>query len=175
MPSTYTLISSNVLSSSAASVTFSAIPATFTDLVVRISARTTEAGPNDIIIYTLNGNTGSNYSQTTLIGNASNVISNRNTSAANIRAGYTSGATATANTFGSTEIYIPSYTVTQNKQTGNSSVAENNSASTADTYINANAGLFRITAAITSVAFTSINANNFVSGSSFYLYGIKNS
>ena len=39
MPSTYTLISSNVLASSAASVTFSAIPSTYTDLVVRASIR----------------------------------------------------------------------------------------------------------------------------------------
>jgi hypothetical protein len=172
---TYTLINSNVLSSSAASVTFSAIPATYTDLVVRYSARTAEAVANELIIYTLNGNTGSNYSTTTLIGNSSTVVSNRTTSAANIRAGWQDGDLATANTFGSAEIYIPSYTATQNKPTSNFSVAENNSAGTAETYINANAGLFRITDAITSIAFASINGSNFVSGSSFYLYGISNS
>jgi hypothetical protein len=174
MPATYTLISSNVLSSSAASVTFSAIPATYTDLVLRYSARTTEAGPNELIIYTLNGNTGSNYSTTTLIGNASTATSNRTTSAANIRAGWQDGDTATSNTFGSAEIYIPSYTASQNKPTGNFSVAENNSAGTADTYINTNAGLFRITDAITSITLTPINGTNFKSGSSFYLYGISN-
>jgi hypothetical protein len=170
---TYTLISSNVLTSSQTSVTFSAIPATFTDLVLRYSARTTEAGPNELIIYTLNGNTGSNYSTTTLIGNASTATSNRTTSAANIRAGWQSGATATSNTFGSAEIYIPSYTVSQNKPTSNFSAAENNSAGTADSYINANAGLFRITDAITSITLTPINGTNFVSDSSFYLYGIS--
>jgi hypothetical protein len=174
MPATYTLISSNVLTSSAASVTFSSIPATYTDLVVRVSARTTQAGPNEVMIYTLNGNTGSNYSRTQLISNASTVISNMASAAANIRAGWQDGDTATANTFGSAEIYIPSYTVTQNKPTSNFSVAENNSAGTADTYINATAGLFSITNAITSIAFATINGNNFLSGSSFYLYGISN-
>ena len=41
---TYTLISSNVLSSSAASVTFSSIASTYTDLVLRVSARDDRAG-----------------------------------------------------------------------------------------------------------------------------------
>jgi hypothetical protein len=171
---TYTLINSNVLTTTAASITFSSIPATYTDLVVRYSARTTESGPNELIIYTLNGNTSSNYSTTTLIGNASSVISNRTTSAANIRAGWQSGNTATANTFGSAEIYIPSYTVSQKKPTGNFSAAENNNTGTADTYINANAGLFSITTAVSSITLTPINGTNFVSGSSFYLYGISN-
>ena len=175
MANTYTLIASNTLTSSAASVTFSAIPNTYTDLVIRVSARTTEAGANELMIYTLNGNTGTNYSVTTLIGNGSTVVSNRTTSAANIRAGWQVGATATSNTFANTEIYIPSYTASQNKPTSNFSVAENNSSNTADTYINTNAGLFRITDAITSIAFSTINGNNFVSGSSFFLYGIKNS
>lgn len=175
MASSRTLIESQTLASAAASVTFSSIPATYTDLVVRVSARTTEAGPNELMIYTLNGNTGSNYSVTTLIGNGSTAVSNRTTSAANIRAGWQDGDTATANTFGSAEIYIPSYKSTQNKPISNFSVAENNSGTTADTYINANAGLFRITDAITSIAFATINGNNFKIGSTFYLYGIKNS
>ena len=175
MPSTYTLIASNTLSTSAASVTFSAIPNTFTDLVVKVSARTTEAGSNELMIMTVNGNTGSNYSVTTLIGNGSTVTSNRTTSAANIRNGWQVGATATSNTFSNAEIYIPSYTVSQNKPVSNFSVAENNSSTAADTYINTNAGLIRITDAISTIAFATINGNNFVSGSSFFLYGIKNS
>jgi hypothetical protein len=126
------------------------------------------------MIYTLNGNTGSNYSVTTLISNGSTAVSNRTTSAANIRAGWQDGDTATANTFGSAEIYIPSYTATQNKPTSNFSVAENNSSTAADAYINANAGLFRITDAITSIAVATINGNNLKIGSSFYLYGISN-
>ena len=175
MANTYVLIQAQTLASAAATVTFSSIPATYTDLLLRVSARTTEAGPNELMIYTLNGNTGSNYSTTTLIGNSSTAVSNRTTSAANIRAGWQDGDTATASTFGSAEIYIPSYTATQNKPTSNFSVAENNSATAADTYINANAGSFRITPAITSIDLATINGNNFKIGSSFYLYGIKNS
>ena len=47
MPATYTLIASNTLSSAAASVTFSAIPATYTDLVLRYSARSDGASVDD--------------------------------------------------------------------------------------------------------------------------------
>jgi len=175
MANTYTLIQAQTLTTSAASVTFSSIPATYTDLVLRVSARTDYAGPNDLMIMTFNGTGGTSYSTTTLIGNGSTVVSNRTTSAANIRNGWVDGATATTSTFNNAEIYIPSYTVSQNKPVSNFSVAENNSASAADAYINANAGLATITAAITSIAFASINASNFVSTSSFYLYGIKNS
>ena len=50
---TYTLISSNVLASSAATVTFSSIPATYTDLVLRVSARN-----NDGVPFTYVGGTG---------------------------------------------------------------------------------------------------------------------
>jgi hypothetical protein len=41
MPSTYTLIKGETIGSSAASYTFTAIPSTFTDLVLRISVRST--------------------------------------------------------------------------------------------------------------------------------------
>ena len=57
---TYTLISSNVLGSSAASVTFSSIPATYTDLVLRVSART---DADDTSLITFNGTT-TGYSKT---------------------------------------------------------------------------------------------------------------
>jgi hypothetical protein len=75
-----------------------------------------------------------------------------------------------ANTFNSVEIYIPSYTASQNKPFNTFGVVENNSAAGGDTEIDAWANLYRDTAAISSIA---INAYvNFVSGSSFYLYGL---
>ena len=53
---TYTLISSNVLTTAAASVTFSSIPATFTDLVLRMSAQADGASNAfDNITLTFNG------------------------------------------------------------------------------------------------------------------------
>jgi len=171
---TYTLISSNVLSSSAASVTFSAIPATYTDLVLRVSARDTNTSA--IIAGTtfkFNGSTGSLYSITKLIGDGGTASSSRRSSITSDEF-YYPGANAgmTANTFGSVEIYIPSYTASQNKPFSTFGVTENNSATAGDTEIDAWANLYRDTAAISSIA---INAYvTFAIGSSFYLYGISN-
>ena len=173
MPSTYTLISSNVLSSSAASVTFSAIPSTYTDLVLRYSVRTTAATEWSAPYINFNGvTTGTLYSGTELYGSGSTASSFRD---ANINPGvqsyYVNGATTTANTFTSVELYIPNYTAAQNKPMFFTSGAENNSATS--NWVQATASLFRSTAAITSINFTIGSA--FDTGSSFYLYGIKNS
>ena len=172
MPSTYTLISSSVLGSSATSVTFSAIPSTYTDLAIRWSARWDTSGtPN--IYCEFNGDTSNNYSATVMYGYGTGEGSNRQTSQPRAVSGILGSSTATANTFASGEIYIPSYLASQNKPLSAYAVTENNSAGT-DVIIQPNAGLWRNTAAITSIKITPQSAN-FVSGSSFYLYGIKNS
>jgi hypothetical protein len=175
MPSTYTLISSNVLSSSAASVTFSSIPSTYTDLVLRGSTRTGDTGTYlNYVSFTFNGNTSSLYTATRLIGNSSTATSDRDTSTTSFDMnGLSPTALTTSNTFSSFELYIPSYTASQNKPLGAFGVAENNSSTADQSRIQADAGLFRSTTAISSITLTS--GVNFVSGSSFYLYGIKNS
>jgi len=169
MPSTYTLISSNVLSSSAASVTFSAIPSTYTDLVLRISTRVNYASVDGNILIRFNGDTASNYSYTFIYGNGTSLVSSRGSTTRIIAASSTQGSSATSNTFASAEIYIPSYLVSQNKPVSIDSATENNAT---EAYRGATAGLWRNTAAITSI---NLEGGDFVSGSSFYLYGIKNS
>jgi hypothetical protein len=171
MALTYQLISSNVLSSSAASVTFSAIPATYTDLVLRWSARLdTTSSEVDL---RFNSDSATNYSSTRIVGNGA-TASSSNVSSANILRFFESAnySTDTANTFNSMEIYIPSYTASQNKPFS-SFVGTETNATTA--YLVAQANLWRNTAAITSIVLDPISSANFVSGSSFYLYGIKNS
>jgi len=173
MATTYSLISSNVLSSSAASVTFSSIPSTYTDLVVRVSGRTDTAGQAiDTIQLQFNGTGGTAYSYTRLTGSGSAAASSTGSSVSVINGYYVlDAATATASTFGSVEIYIPSYTVSQNKPLNVIGAQENNNAAA---YMAATAGLWTNTAAITSIAIQN-GGGNYVSGSSFYLYGIKNS
>ena len=174
MPSTYTLISSNVLSSSAASVTFSAIPSTYTDLVVRISARTDRASQNNsfIAVKPFNSDTGTNYSYTILTGNGAAASTFNESNVAYSAMGYVDATTATSNTYASLELYIPSYTASQNKPISTFGAHENN-ATTA--YLAATAGLWRNTAAITGVTIDTLGQGSFIATSSFYLYGIKNS
>ena len=171
MPVTYTLISSNVLSSSAASVTFSSIPASYTDLVLRWSARSDAADVDDYFSLRVNGITTSVYSLTNLTGNGSAVASARLSSTSG-RAYGCSGGNATANTFGSGELYIPSYTASQNKPIGGFGANETNATAV---FIGTVANLYRENTAISSVTLTILAGTNIVSGSSFYLYGIKNS
>jgi hypothetical protein len=171
MANTYTLISSNVLSSAAASVTFSAIPATYTDLVLRVSARRDNAAASGHFRMRFNGLTTSVYSFTYLTGNGSAAGSTRATSATSIQEAETVSDTATANTFSSHEFYIPNYTAAQNKPMSAFSVTENN---TTAAEMSVAAYLLSATAAINEILIYP-PSGNFMAGSSFYLYGIKNS
>lgn len=173
MANTYTLIASNTLSSSAASVTFSSIPATYTDLVLQYSIRTDYAALNVAQArVTFNGTTSA-YSRTSLWGDGASRGSGRVSSQANFEPEEGSpSASNTSNTFGTTQIYIPNYLVSANKAHGSFAVGENNT--TSPVYLAVKAGLWQNTSAITSITLTA-NAGNFVNGCSFFLYGIKSS
>jgi len=171
MANTYTLIASNTLSSSAASVTFSSIPATYTDLAIRFSARTDRSDAAvDVVDLGVNGVYSTNLSGTRLRGNGTDALTNNFTSASYYTVAH--GNFGTSNTFGSSELYIPSYTVSQNKpMSGFGANEDNNTTAT----IQVAAGLWSNTAAITSLSLKPNAGSNFLSGSSFFLYGIKNS
>ena len=171
MPTTYTLISSEVLASSAASVTFSSIPATYTDLVVRAAVRSNFANTIELMLITINANSGSLYSMTAVYGTGVSPASDRD-SGTSLNFDPAGAANNTANTFSNYELYIPSYQASQNKPVSSFTVTENNTSD--NNRAQANAGLFRSTAAITSLSFAPRYGTNFVSGSSFYLYGISN-
>lgn len=171
MAATYTLISSNVLTSSAASVTFSSIPQTYTDLVLRVSARNDDSGTSYFRI-TLNGDTATNYSTTVLVGSGSTAVSARGTNNANFSTIYIPSSANTANTFSSTEYYFSNYTSTGTKAISRYSTEENN---TTASYMTNGADLYRGTSITSITCDESFGGLNFVSGSSFYLYGIKNS
>jgi hypothetical protein len=174
MPSTYTLISSNVLATSAASVTFSAIPSTYTDLVVRISARSTRAAISETLDLRINADSSTLYSYTYLYATGDPAGSFRRSSQTSLFISTMNAVDSTANTFTSAEIYIPSYTASQNKPLGSFGAFENRVSTIYE--IDANAHLYRSTSAITSLTLSSaLGSSNFVAGSSFYLYGIKNS
>ena len=174
MANTYTLISSNTLSASAASVTFSSIPATYTDLVLRISARSTRVATSNNLDLRINADSSALYSYTYLYGAGTTAASARSSADVSVFISTMNAANSTANTFTSAEIYIPSYTVSQNKPLGSFGAFENNSATVNE--IDSNAHLYRSTAAITSLTFYSgLGSFNFDIGSSFYLYGIKKS
>jgi hypothetical protein len=106
-----------------------------------------------------------------MTGNGATASSARVSSAVRIELFQNDSAGDTADTFTPIEIYIPSYQANQNKPISIFDAHETN-ATTA--YIEANAALWSNTAVISTITLTA-NTGNFVSGSSFFLYGIKNS
>jgi hypothetical protein len=171
MATTYTLISSNVLGSATASVTFSSIPATYTDLLIKASIRDNADSNSGAVAMTFNSST-SNYSGRLIYGDGNSAASAFLSGLAYGWAGTITNANYTANSFSNHEIYIPSYTSSNYKLYSANSVVETN-ATTAN-YLVATAGLWAGTSAISSITLA-INTNpNFAAGSSFYLYGISN-
>ena len=174
MPTTYTLIASNVLGSNQSTVTFSSITSAYTDLVFLLSTRNTAPSPNvsAYVDLNINGDTSAIYSIRSLYGNGTTAGS-QNTSGTSTTSilGASNSLGSTANTFDNLEIYIPNYTSSRAKQISAFGVAENNGA---EGYIQTTASLINSTATISSVTLKP-TGYNFVSGSSFYLYGIKNS
>ncbi len=175
MPATYTLITSSTLTTSAASVTFSNIPGTYTDLVLRLSARSNPASDYTTFKLVYNSDTSALYSETRLYAEATNSIyastqGGRNNNTARYTKG--SAGTSTSDTFSNFELYIPSYTTSRNKSMSQFGVAENN---TTDAGVSVYATLYRSTSAITAIEIGNFSTDTFNSGSSFWLYGIKNS
>jgi hypothetical protein len=174
MPITYVNIASTTLGSNQNTVTFSSISSAYTDLVVRISARSTRSGATFASLYGTFNNAAGLTSNTSLIGSGSTATNLRDSNSNDLYLDVSlPGATATASTFGNAEIYIGNYTSTSPKQCFSFAVMETNSGTA---YMNCSATLVRSTSGINSIVFNTQNtAANFVAGSSFYLYGIKNS
>ena len=146
----------------ASSVTFDSIPQTgYTDLKIVISGRKSSAAVSGSIDVTFNG---SSISHRALQGNGSAASSFSGTN----YIGEAPGANATANTFGNAEIYIPNYaSTTTHKSASSDVVAETNGTTT---YTDLHALLYASNTAVSSVTFG--GAGNWVTGSSFSLYGI---
>jgi hypothetical protein len=140
---------------------------------VKYSTRTDRAVFVEAIYLQFNASGGTAYSDRLLFSTGTAVMANTSSSQANINnAGITSGATATANTFGSGEIYIPNYLRSMNKTTSSEGISENNNST--DAYMHVNTGLWSNTAAITSLKIVPVQGNSFVQYSTAYLYGISN-
>ena len=164
---TMTLISSQTVGAGGvASVTFSSIPGTYTDLIVKISARSDVSNLNVGTTLSFNGSS-TGFTNKYLQFNGSTVGSASGTNLI----GQTDGATATASTFENTEIYITNYAGANYKSMSIDNITENNASGVSSNFT---AQLWSNTAAITSLTLAPLT-NNFVQYSSFYLYGIKNS
>ena len=172
MANTYTLISSQSLTGSAATVTFSSIPSTYTDLGIFVSGRGASAGGGtsgawDNFTIKFNGSS-TNYSSKWL-NNTDNSM-NSGTSSSLIYS-FVDYSGATANMFGNVEFYIPNYASSKYKSvSADNGVTKNSTANV----IGFTAGLWSDTTAINSITFT-LATGSWATYSTFNVYGISNS
>ena len=171
MANTYEAIATvEVGSGGAANIEFTSIAADWTDLLVKVSARTDAASARYYLLLSLNNSAATAISRLRLMGfDGTNITSSAGSDS---HIGALPGANNTASTFGNTELYIPNYASSNYKSISSDSVHENNSA-TSNT-LGFWAGLWSSTSAVTSVKLTA-DSGNFVQYSTATLYGIKNS
>jgi hypothetical protein len=161
--SSYTPIATYTVPSATTSYTFSSIPSTYTDLVIIINAQ--GASGADVGLQ-FNSDTGSNYSETGLDGNGSAASSFRRSNQTSML--LNNNATLLTANYSWVSIFsIQNYS---NSTTYKSVLAR---CDNADNGVNAAVGLWRSTAAITSITVVATNSG-FASGATFTLYGIAN-
>lgn len=154
--STYVPITSRTLSTSANSVTFTGIPQTYTDIVIVFEGT---ADASNVKTIKFNGDTGSNYSSTTMTGASSGALSGRYTNS-----------------------YLDVVNSGTNRQMTTVSIMNYSNTTTKKTYLSRHScaanstemiiGLWNSTAAITSIEINTGTANSFNAGCTFSLYGI---
>jgi hypothetical protein len=158
---TYDKIEAKTLGSATGSLTFSTIPATYTDLVLIANYTTTTA--NLDVRFQVNGDTGSNYSNTYLLGNGSSAGSGRSSNATYVGEYFSVGTSTNGNI---SILNVMNYANTTTNKTILHRV------SSAEKELSANVALWRSTSAITSITLFT-NTSSFTAGSTFTLYGIK--
>jgi hypothetical protein len=164
------IIQHQELASNQASITFSSIPQTFTDLFLVISSRTNFGASTSSLGVFLNS-AAADTSYRYLRGNGSSANSPADSGRQDFYVGETPATSATSSTFGSHQVYLPNYTGSQQKAMSSEGVSENNG-TTAFQFISA--GLCTKTAAITSVTVRGFEgtSGDLVQYTSATLYGI---
>ena len=161
MPATYDSIASTTLGSAVATVEFSGISGSYTDLIAVINS--TLVSSSGAVQGIINSDTGSNYSITRIIGNGSTATSDRVANTTSLFLGDT-GTTPTT--------IIAQFQNYSNTTTHKTIISRSNDTTSR---VVATVNLYRASSigAITTIKFQNNAAVNFAIGSTFTLYGIK--
>lgn len=168
---TYTLISASNISSSTAGVTFSSIPQTYTDLIIRITSR-----GQSWIQMRFNGSTSTYYEIYGYQQSGSTGYGAVGPQSSIGASGWWQSVPTSnsADTFGTSEVYIPNYTKNASINQVLGILAFRNDTTTSTN----GGGTFMVGSWATTTAISEIyvfGSSNFVAGSKIYLYGISKS
>lgn len=168
-PTAFESIATTTLSSPTATITFSSIPGTYQHLQIRVMAKTAGASDESMDMQ-FNGVSTNNYYSHRLSGNGSTASASALGLFSSTRPLYNNLAASSSDGFSVGIIDIHDYaSTTKNKTVRTIGGYDNNGTGN----IGLVSGLYSAnTNAITSITFTN-GSGNFVSGSTFALYGIK--
>lgn len=167
MANTYQLIRTiTVGAGGVATIEFTSIPQTYTDLLLHLSARTSYGAVADDLYLNFNNITSDRYGRFVYgsgTGTAATSVSQH--------VGTMTCDTATAGIFGNTTIYFANYTSANHKTISSDSVSENNGTAS---YTDLTAGLWANPAAITSIQIPTAGGRGvWMQYTSASLYGIS--
>lgn len=154
---TYDLIASNVLSSSASSVSFSSLPSSYRDLIIVADIKSPGAFDGATAALITFNSTTTGYSWVRMFSNSSSAQSDTGTDRIIGYNGYN-------NQNGLTVVQIQDYSATDKHKTYLARYSAEN------VYASAQVGRWANTSAISTIEFSI--ATNFPAGSSFYVYAI---
>ena len=154
----------------AASIDFTSIPATYTDLVLKISWRGAGTGANMSIGLRINSS-ASDSSYINVGGDGTSTFGGNNSSNTNMYIGELNNGGSTSNVFSNVEVYIPNYAGSNQKSISTDAVSEANGTTA---YAMLLAGLCTKTAAVTTLTISPWNGagDNVGQYSTASLYGI---
>ena len=171
MPNTYDLISTTTLTTAVAAFTVS-LPSTYTDIQVRLSARSTRGTTIDAMELNFNGDSGSNYGRICAYNengvNAGEIIKNSNSTGKQI--GGAPAASLASNIFGQTTIDLLNYSGNARKIWYSYHSTQMTGGATRNVW--RTTGNWSGTAPITSFTIRMGNGN-VETGSAISIYGIK--
>ena len=162
MAKTYEPIATSTLGSAASSITFSSIPNTYTDLRLVLVGKGASNASGNTFEFTVNSDTGTNYSRTQLKGDGATASSARTTSQTSISI----NTDKKLNSMYMVTLDVFSYAGSTNKTI----LIEWSGDYNGEGNVIRSVGLWRSTSAITSISFAT--TGNFVSGDTATLYGI---
>lgn len=165
--STEVAIATTTLGSAASSITFSSISSAYTDLRVVFSNVKISSSSSNVAYLRFNGDTGGNYSFTTVYGYGTGVASARGTSGD----GYTGIQLNTGPVSTTVPQFYTADILSYQSSTFKTSLLTSSQDANGSGFVVREVGLWRSTAAITSLTLVH-SAVNFAAGTTATLYGI---
>lgn len=164
-------IAQTVLGASAASISFTSIPATFESLLLVVSGRADSAFPSDYVQARFNNDSGANYYDQFVLGQGTSPTAFADAAASSVGTGKVPAGTATANRGGQFASIVAGYARTTFQKSVMTLCAYSTDATSTGQQVLISGGLWASTAAINRWDIFA-SSGNLIAGTIATLYGL---